>query len=139
MSIEQLPTAEAAMFAQSLELGHATARSVLNHASDRLAALHQIETFIDTFERQVVRDQIIDVELAFHVPVNDARHIRASARAAKRTALPDATSHQLERACADLLPGRRHANDDALAPPLVTALERLPHRRYVTDALEAEI
>ena len=35
--------------------------------------------------------------------------------------------------------GRRHADDDALAPALVAALQRLAHHRGVADALEAVV
>src|SRR5476649_1733205 len=40
----------------------------------RLAALHQIEAFVDAFERQAVGDQVVDIELALHVPVRSEEH-----------------------------------------------------------------
>src|SRR5476651_2229697 len=63
-------------------------RLIDNHGADRLALLHQIEAFVDTLERQMVRDQIVDVDLAFHVPVDDLRHVGTAPCAAERRALP---------------------------------------------------
>ena len=60
-------------------------------------------------------------------------------RAAERRALPHPAGHQLERPRADLLAGRRHADDHALAPALVAALERLAHHLDVADALEGVV
>src|SRR6185503_16589310 len=69
--------------------------SVHHHRADRLAALHQLEAFVDLLELQAVRDQLVDVELAFHVPVDDARHVGAAACAAERRALPDTAGDAL--------------------------------------------
>src|SRR5690606_35073861 len=49
---------------------------------------------------------------------------------------PFAAGDQLERAGADFRPGLGHADDDGLAPALVTALQRLAHDLGVADALE---
>ncbi|SAK98781.1 hypothetical protein AWB79_07619 [Caballeronia hypogeia] len=84
----------------------------------------------------MMRDQVVDIDLAFHVPVDDLRHIRAPARAAERRAFPLASRDELERTRADLLPRRRHADDERLAPALVRAFERLTHQRRIADAFE---
>jgi hypothetical protein len=39
----------------------------------------------------VISDQVVDVDLAFHVPVDDPRHVGAAAGAAERGALPSWT------------------------------------------------
>ena len=75
------------------EEGH----SVGHDGANRLARVHQIEALVDAFERQHVRDQVVDVDLAFHVPVDDLRHVGTAARAAERGALPDTSGDQLER------------------------------------------
>jgi hypothetical protein len=59
-----------------------------------------------------VRDQVVDVDLAVHVPVDDLRHVGAAARAAEGRALPHAAGDELERARLDLLP--------APATPMIT-------------------
>src|SRR5690606_8843322 len=92
---------------------------------DRLALVHQVEGLVDRRERTAVRDQGIDLDLALHVPVDELRDVAAPARAAEGAAAPDPARDELERARRDLLPGAGHADDDALAPALVTALERV--------------
>ena len=87
----------------------------------------------------MVGDQIIDIDLAFHVPVDDLRHIGAPARAAKGRAFPFAARDQLEGARGDLGAGFGHADDDALAPALVRAFQRLAHHLGVAYALEAVV
>src|SRR5476649_1518686 len=111
-------------------------RLIQHHRADRFALLNQIETFIDAFERQRVRDQIVDIDLAFHVPVHDLRHIGTSARTAERRALPFTARDQLERARADLFARRCHADDERLTPALVRAFQRLAHHLRVADTFE---
>ena len=86
-----------------------------------------------------MRDQIVDVDLAVHVPVDDLRHVGAAARAAERRALPHAAGDELERARLDLLAGAGDADDHRDAPAAVAALERLAHHVDVADALEAVV
>src|SRR5918996_5192971 len=94
----------------------ARALSVEDDAPDRLAGMHQIEALVDLLERHGVRDQIVDVDLLLHVPVDDLGHVRPAPRPAERSALPDAAGHELERPGGDLLAGAGDADDDALAP-----------------------
>jgi hypothetical protein len=65
--------------------------------------MHQVEGVVDRLKRHGVGDQVIDVDLALHVPVDDFRHVSAAARAAEGGAAPDAAGDQLERARGDLL------------------------------------
>src|SRR5678815_4259426 len=94
MSIETGPTAAMAATSSSQR---GTPCLIDHHAPDRLARVHQVERLVDVVERHRVRDQVIDVDLALHVPVDDLRYVGAAARAAERSALPDAARHQLER------------------------------------------
>src|SRR5689334_19127929 len=86
--------------------------SVNHHRPDRLALVHQVERIVDAFEWHRVRDEIIDIDLLVHVPVDDPGDVRATARAAERGALPDAAGDELERTRLDLLAGAGHADDD---------------------------
>src|SRR5207302_7217731 len=90
-------------------------------------------------ELQGVRDQIVDIDLFLHVPIDDLRHIGPPPRATKGGALPDAAGHQLKRPRADFLPRRGDTDDDADAPAAVAAFQGLPHRLHVADAFEAVI
>ena len=101
--------------------------SEFDHRTDRLAALHQREAFIDVLELELVGDQVVDVELAVHVPIDDPGHIGAAARAAEGRAFPLAPGDQLKRPRADLGAGLGHADDDAAAPTLVRAFQRLAY------------
>src|SRR4030095_3031187 len=97
MSIETGPTAARAATSSS-QRGTPFMRfdrSVHDDAADRLARVHQIEGLVDVRERHRVRDQVVDVDLAVHVPVDDLRHIGATARATERGAFPHAPGDQL--------------------------------------------
>src|SRR4051812_17644004 len=107
--------------------------------ADRLAIVHEIEALVDAIERQHVGDQVVDVDLALHVPVDDLRHVGAPPRAAERRALPHAPGDKLERPRLDLLPRARDADDHGHTPAAVAALERLAHDLDVADAFKAVI
>src|SRR6185369_8991884 len=108
-------------------------------AANGFARMHEIESLVDVGERHRVRDQIVDVDLAVHVPVDDLRHIGAAARSAERGAFPHAPGYQLERTRLDLLARARDADDDRDTPAAMTALECLTHEIDVADALEAVV
>src|SRR6266851_9162236 len=113
--------------------------SIDHDAADRFAGMHQVEALVDVVERELMGDQLVDLDLAVHVPVDDARDVAAAARAAKGGAFPDPTGDQLKRPRADLLPRGGDADDDADAPAAMRAFERLAHRRDIADAFEAVI
>src|SRR3569833_303361 len=136
--VKRLHAAEATMFTEDSQHAYVFP-SIENYGADRFAALHQLESFIDAVERQRMRDQIVDVELAFHIPVDDFRHVGAAARAAEGRSFPAAPGDELERPGADFLAGSGHADDDRLPPALVAALQRLPHDGRVADAYEAVV
>jgi hypothetical protein len=51
--------------------------------------MHQLESLVNLRERHGVPDHRIDLDLAFHVPVDDLGDVGAAARAAEGRALPD--------------------------------------------------
>src|SRR5579872_861982 len=130
---------DSAAIANSLARNGARGGSINHHAPDRLALVHQVEAVIDLVERHGVGDQVVDIDLAVHVPIDDARHVGAAARPAKGGALPDAPGDELERPRRNLLAGAGDADDDADPPAAMTAFKRLTHRRDIADALEAVI
>src|SRR6187549_4011369 len=87
-----------------------------DYGANGLTLVHEIESVVDPVERHHVGDEVVDVDLLVHVPVDDLRYVGAAARAAERRALPDAAGYQLERARLDLLPRARDADDDRYAP-----------------------
>src|SRR5262249_60457451 len=83
--------------------------------------------------------QVVDIDLTFHIPVDNFGYISATARAAEGRAAPHASGDELKRARSNLLTRAGNADDDALAPTAMTALQRLAHGCNVTDAFEREI
>src|ERR1700741_4645477 len=80
-------------------------------ASDGLSLVHELEALVDVLERQLVGDQVVDVDLLLHIPVDDLRDVGPAPGAAKGRALPDPAGHQLERTGRDLLPRTRNPDD----------------------------
>src|SRR3984893_7882274 len=101
--------------------------------------MHQVEPLVGLVELQLVGDQIVDVDLPLHVPVDDFGHIGAAPRAAKSGSLPDAAGDKLEGAGGNFLARAGDADDDADAPATVATFERLAHDADIADALEAVI
>src|SRR6516225_3892345 len=86
-----------------------------------------------------MRDQRVDLNLAVHVPIDDFRDVGAAFRAAKRGALPHPTGYQLKWPGGDFLASAGNPDDDASAPSLVAAFERLTHHSDVADAFKTEV
>ena len=101
--------------------------------------MHQVEALVDLVQRQLMGNQIVDIDLPLHVPVDDLRHVGAPSGAAEGGALPHPAGDQLERPRRDFLAGARHPDDDADPPSAVAAFERLAHDPDIADALEAVI
>src|SRR5215472_16109743 len=101
--------------------------------------MHQIEPLVDVVERQPVRDQIVDIDFSFHVPVDNLGHVGPAPRATEGGSFPHTAGDQLERPRRDFLTGPGDADDDADAPAAVTTFERLAHDVDIADALEAVI
>ena len=114
-------------------------KSERHDAADRLTFMHQVESIVDLIQRHHMGDQIIDIDLAVHVPVDDFWHIRATLGAAEGRALPCPAGHQLEWARGDLRAGGGDADDRRFAPALVTAFQCLAHHLDIADALERMI
>src|SRR6516164_5157053 len=113
--------------------------SINDDAADRFARMHQLEPFVDLTEGELVRDQVVDVDLPLHVPIDNLRHVGPASRAAKGCAFLDAAGDQLERAGGNLLARPGDADDDADTPPPMTAFERLTHGRDIADTFEAVV
>src|SRR3546814_6357601 len=72
--------------------------SVHHHRPYGLAALHQFEAFVDLVQTQCMGDEVVDVDLAVHIPVDDLGNIGTAACAAECRAFPFASGNQLEGA-----------------------------------------
>src|SRR5438552_7444254 len=116
------------------------ARESIHHdRAYRFALVHQVEALVDVGDLQVMRDQVVDVDLAIHVPVDDLRYVAPALGADERGAFPYTAGDELEGARLDLLARARDADDHRHAPALVAAFERLAHHVDVADAFEAVV
>src|SRR3546814_5221488 len=84
-----------------------------------------VEALVDVVERQGVGDEVVDVDLALHVPVDDLGHVGAPARAAEGGALPDPSGDELEGTGGDLLAGAGDADDDRRSEEHTSELQSL--------------
>src|SRR5882757_3874146 len=115
------------------------ARLIEGDAADRLTRVHEFEGVVDFFQRHRVRDQVVNVDLAVHVPVHDLGNSGAPAYASESRTLPYPPRDELEWPGANLLAGSGNANDNRNAPAAMAALERLAHEIDVADAFEAVV
>ncbi len=65
--------------------------------------MQQVEGLVDLVQLEVVRNVLVELQGAAHVPVHQLRHVRPGLEAAKSSALPHTTSDQLERPGLDFL------------------------------------
>src|SRR5690606_25705000 len=86
---------------------HRKLTSVMQHGTNAFALVEQVEGFVDFFERHVVGDELIDLDLTAHVLFHVTRKLAATFHAAERRALPDPAGNQLERTGGDFLAGAR--------------------------------
>ena len=77
--------------------------SELHNATDAIAGVHQIEGVVDVVQRHLVGNQIVDIDLAVHIPVYDPRHVCATLCASEGRAAPYPAGDQLERPGRDFL------------------------------------
>src|SRR5690606_31319847 len=126
-------------FPMRCSCGHSPSPSVVNDGANALALVHQVERLVDVLEAHGVRDEGVQRNLAALRLLHVARQLAAAAHAAERRTAPDAARDQLERTRGNLLARAGHADDDRLAPALVTALERSAHHLHVADALEGAV
>ena len=63
-------------------------RSERHHGSDALALVHKIEGIVDLIKRHGMSNHLIDIDLAFHVPINNFGYVRAATRTTERRPAP---------------------------------------------------
>jgi hypothetical protein len=72
----------------------------VDDATDTVTLLHLIEGGVDTVQRLAVSDELVHLELAVEVVVDETRQLCATLDTTKGTSLPDTTSDELE--CCDM-------------------------------------
>ena len=101
--------------------------------------MHVFEGFVDIVQGHREADHLIYLDFPSQIHFHVFGKLRAALYAAEGSALPHASSDQLEGACGDFLTGTRHTDDDRLAPALVAAFQRRAHQIHVTHAFKGVI
>src|SRR5581483_11040250 len=122
----------------SEEDGHLPGHSLLegDHTPDPVLRLHQLEAAVDLVQRQPVRDQRLDVDLAGEPPLDVLRHLRPALDAAERRSGDAAAGdqeprHDLEHLALAGNPAHRRE-----PPGLARRLDGLAHDRDVAGRLD---
>jgi hypothetical protein len=68
----------------------------VNNAANAVARVHVVEGLVDAAERLAVGDELVDLQLAGHVVVDEVGELRAALDAAESAALPHAAGDELE-------------------------------------------
>ena len=108
--------------------------------AERLALMHEVEGLVDLGVGEELGEELVDKRgAALEVGLDVLRELRAAAAAAKGAAGPRLAGDELEGLGGDLGAGGGDADDAALAPALVGALERAAHELSGADALEGVV
>ena len=65
--------------------------------------MHQLKRLVDLIPRHDMDDEIVDVDLAIHVPVDDVQHVGAPLGAAERRAAPERVNSSVWQTPVDLM------------------------------------
>lgn len=68
----------------------------VHDATDTITLLHGIEGLVDAIQVLAVRDELVDLELAVEIVVDEIGQLAAALDASECAALPDATGDELE-------------------------------------------
>lgn len=101
--------------------------------------MHSVERLVDVIKVHGVGNELVDLEPAFHVFLDQAWHFGSALDATEGRAAPDTAGDQLERTGADLLAGGRHTNDGGFTPALVAGLQGGPHHVHVASAVKGVV
>src|SRR5580700_10247867 len=96
----------------------------LDHRTDHLALVHQVEGLVDLIQRQYLADHLVDLDVAGEIAIDVARQLRAPLDAAECRAAPHSSGDQHERTRRDFLAGTCDADDGRFTPAFVAAFER---------------
>src|SRR3546814_19452483 len=98
--------------------------------------MHQVECPIDIIKRHGVGNQVVNIELAVHIPVDDLGHVSPAQRAAKGAPLPYAAGDELERPGGNFLASFGNTDDDAFTPAAMAASQRRATDVHIAGASE---
>ena len=84
-------------------------------------------------------NQVINIDLALHIPVNNLRYIGATTGATKGSTAPRAACYQLERSGSNLFPSPCYAHNATFTPAFVASFKRLTHHIYIANTFKAVI
>ena len=68
----------------------------IHNAPNAVAGVHVVECVVDAAQVLAMGDELVDLELAVHIVVDEIAHLRAALDAAEGAALPYAAGDELE-------------------------------------------
>src|SRR3546814_20602794 len=100
--------------------------------------MHQVECPIDIIKRHGVGNQVVNIDLAVHIPVDDLGHVSPAPRAAKGAPLPYAAGDEMERPGGNFLASFGNTADDAFTPDAMASFPPLAHYVRLAGATETQ-
>src|SRR4051794_3388088 len=116
-----------------------TSSGELHDAANAVLALHELEAAVDVVEREAVRDEGIDVDLAREVAVDELRDLLAALDPAERRAHHAPAGDQVARHDVEGFALARDARHAAGAPSHPGGLDGLAHDADETGRLKGEV
>ena len=107
-----------------------------DHAADAVLGLHQLEAAVHVVQRDVVRDERVDVDVAGQPAFDERRHALPALHASERRARDAAARDEKARDHVERLALAGHAGDRAEAPAHPGGLDGLAHDLHVAGRLE---
>lgn len=101
--------------------------------------VHVLKRSVDLLQWVSVGDELVDLQLAFQVVVNNAWQLRAALHTTESSTLPHTAGDQLERSGGDFFAGRSNTNDDGCTPALVACFQSVSHDVDVTGAVKSVV
>src|SRR5206468_8564755 len=100
--------------------------SELDDRPDAFSLVHQIERFIDSFQRKAVSDHRVHFDFAGQISFDVTGKLRTPFDTAKRRAAPNSSGDELKRPRADLFSGGGDPDDDRFSPAFMTTFQSGP-------------
>lgn len=112
---------------------------MVHDPTQTVSVVQCFEGIVQFFKGELVCHIFLDHDLAIHVIFNELWHWLPALVTTKCSTFPYTSSNQLEWSSANLLTRSCHANNNRLAPALMTALQCCAHYFHVTNALKAVV
>jgi hypothetical protein len=111
----------------------------VDDGSNAVALVQVGEGRVDVLEGLGVGDEVVNLERAVLVSLDNLGQLRSALDTAKGRALPHSAGDELERSGGNLLASSSNADDDRLTPALMAGLQSLSHDSHVSGTVKGEV